>query len=130
GSGMSDFGLWARGLAHLAAWNRMKIAGGRLDLGVGMEFAILGPTELRIDGRLIPLGAAKQRGLLATLLYHAGDLVQVATIVELLWPGRDPDTCRTLLYTLASRLRATLRTAGIPEALTRMPGVSAYRLDI
>ncbi|GIJ23028.1 AfsR/SARP family transcriptional regulator [Micromonospora lutea] len=95
-----------------------------------MEFTILGPTELRIDGRLIPLGTAKQRGLLATLLYHAGDPVQVTTVVELLWPGRDPDTCRNLLYTLASRLRATLRTAGIPEALTRMPGVSAYRLDI
>ncbi|WP_198348149.1 tetratricopeptide repeat protein [Plantactinospora sp. KBS50] len=95
-----------------------------------MEFTILGPTELRIKGRSIPLGAAKQRGLLAVLLYHAGDPVRVEAIVELLWPNRDAEACRTLLYTLASRLRAALRAAGVLDALERVPGTGAYRLDV
>ncbi|MFI7026853.1 AfsR/SARP family transcriptional regulator [Micromonospora sp. NPDC049900] len=95
-----------------------------------MEFTILGPTELRIGERSTPLGTAKQRGLLAVLLYHAGDPVRVETIVELLWPERDVDSCRTLLYPLASRLRSVLRDAGLPEALQRVPGVNAYRLDV
>ncbi|WFE63680.1 tetratricopeptide repeat protein [Micromonospora sp. WMMD714] len=95
-----------------------------------MEFAILGPTELRIEGRLIPLGAAKQRGLLAILLYHAGDPVRVETIVEFLWQGSGVDARRPLLYTLASRLRAVLRAVGLQDALVRVPGTGAYRLTV
>ncbi|WP_239098289.1 AfsR/SARP family transcriptional regulator [Micromonospora qiuiae] len=56
--------------------------------------------------------------------------MRVETIVELLWPNRTVDACRSLLYTLASRLRAALRAAGLPEALERVPGVNAYRLDV
>ena len=67
-----------------------------------MEFSILGPTELTVEGRSIPLGAAKQRGLLAILLYHAGDPVRIETIVEFLWQGSGVDARRPLSYTLAS----------------------------
>src|SRR5262249_47449596 len=38
--------------------------------GTPVEFVILGRTELRADGRSVDLGATKQRGLLAVLLYH------------------------------------------------------------
>ncbi|SCF14874.1 Tetratricopeptide repeat-containing protein [Micromonospora matsumotoense] len=95
-----------------------------------MEFSILGPTELTVEGRSIPLGAAKQRGLLAILLYHAGDPVRIETIVEFLWQGSGVDARRPLLYTLASRLRAVLRTVGLQDALVRVPGTGAYRLTV
>ncbi|MEV5447059.1 BTAD domain-containing putative transcriptional regulator [Streptomyces sp. NPDC052644] len=95
-----------------------------------MEFSILGPTELRFEGRPIPLGAAKQRGLLAVLLYHAGDPVRVETIVEFLWQNAGVDARRPLLYTLASRLRAVLRAVGLQNALVRVPGTGAYRLTV
>ena len=40
-----------------------------------MEFQILGPLEVRLEGGQVPLGAAKQRALLAILLVHANELV-------------------------------------------------------
>ncbi|WP_326557137.1 AfsR/SARP family transcriptional regulator [Micromonospora sp. NBC_01796] len=95
-----------------------------------VEFSILGPTELRVDDRIVPLGPAKQRGLLALLLYRAGNPVRTDSVVELLWPGRPVDPCRPLLYSLASRLRAILRGAGLPEALVRVASTGAYRLDV
>lgn len=78
----------------------------------------------------MPLGVAKQRGLLAILLYHAGDPVRVDLIAEHLWGGRSVGSYRENLYPLASRLRAVLRTAGLPRSLTRVSGVRAYRLDV
>ncbi|MEU8020653.1 tetratricopeptide repeat protein [Micromonospora haikouensis] len=95
-----------------------------------MEFTILGPTELTVGGRTIPLGAAKQRGLLAVLLYHAGDPVRVETIVEFLWQDSAVHARRPLLYTLASRLRSALRLVGLQDALVRVPGAGAYRLAV
>ncbi|MBF9129390.1 tetratricopeptide repeat protein [Plantactinospora sp. S1510] len=95
-----------------------------------MEFVILGPTALNIDGRAVPLGAAKQRGLLAVLLYHAGRPVQVDMVVEHLWGNRSLDACRGNLQALISRSRAVLKAVGLPNALVRMPGSEAYRLDV
>jgi DNA-binding SARP family transcriptional activator len=41
---------------------------------VALDFAILGPLEVRSDGALLPLRAAKQRLLLAILLLRANEL--------------------------------------------------------
>ncbi|WP_089156466.1 AfsR/SARP family transcriptional regulator [Micromonospora sp. NBS 11-29] len=95
-----------------------------------MEFTILGPTKLMIEGRSMPLGAAKQRGLLAVLLYHVGNPVRVETIVEFLWQDSAVDARRPLLYPLASRLRAALRAVELQDALIRVPGSDAYRLTV
>jgi DNA-binding SARP family transcriptional activator len=37
-----------------------------------MEFRILGPLEVRTNGRVVDLGGPKPRGLFALLLLHAG----------------------------------------------------------
>src|SRR5438093_10903663 len=54
-----------------------------------MEFRILGPLEVASDGRLLPLGGAKQRALLARLLLHANEIVTTERLVDDLW-GDDP----------------------------------------
>src|SRR5690242_8173466 len=96
-----------------------------------MEFVILGPTALRLDGKPIPLGAAKQRGMLAVLLYYVGKPVRIDTIVEHLWDDdRGLDDHRPNLYALASRIRGVLAQVGLNNSLTRMPGSPAYRLDV
>jgi DNA-binding SARP family transcriptional activator len=97
---------------------------------LAVEFVILGPTKL-IDGdTAIPLGAAKQRGMLALLLLQAGNPVRVDTLVEHLWdePGRGDR--RSILYSMASRLRAVLDQVGMRDALVRVPAANAYRLNI
>jgi DNA-binding SARP family transcriptional activator/tetratricopeptide (TPR) repeat protein len=95
-----------------------------------VEFVILGPTALNIDGQAVPLGAAKQRGLLAVLLYHAGRPVQVDMVVDHLWGNRSLDACRGNLHALVSRSRAALKAVGLPNVLVRMQSGEAYRLDV
>lgn len=95
-----------------------------------MEFVILGPTRLIVDDQEVPLGVAKQRGLLALLLYHAGSPVRFDTVLDHLWPGGAQERHRASLYALASRIRRTLRDVGRPDALVRLPSTAAYRLDV
>jgi DNA-binding SARP family transcriptional activator/tetratricopeptide (TPR) repeat protein len=80
------------------------------------------------NGRPVPLGPAKQRGMIAALLHRAGEPVRADTLIELLWePQRNADH-RPTLYSLASRLRGALSVVGLEKALVRVPG--SYRLDV
>ena len=40
-----------------------------------MQLRVLGPVEASVDGRPVPLGAAKQRAVLAMLALHANRTV-------------------------------------------------------
>ncbi|MEV4516063.1 BTAD domain-containing putative transcriptional regulator [Dactylosporangium sp. NPDC049525] len=95
-----------------------------------MRFVILGSTALHAGGERISIGAAKQRGLLALLLYHVGEPVAVDTIVEHLWDRGDPEEYRGSLYSMASRIRAVLNRVDLPRALVRTAGMQAYRLEV
>jgi DNA-binding SARP family transcriptional activator/tetratricopeptide (TPR) repeat protein len=99
-------------------------------MGAHVEFGILGPTELIENGRTVSLGPAKQRGMLAALLYHAGEPVRTDSLISLLWYPPGTADHRPTLYSLASRLRAVLAQVGLDHALTRVPGAAAYRLDV
>lgn len=95
-----------------------------------MEFGILGPTQLIHGGRTVPLGPTKQRAMLAVLLHHAGRPVRADTIIKMLWARPGNADHRPGLYQVASRLRTALGQAGIEDALERVPGLGAYRLDV
>jgi DNA-binding SARP family transcriptional activator/tetratricopeptide (TPR) repeat protein len=96
-----------------------------------VEFQILGRTRLRTDaGEEVPLGAAKQRALLALLLYHARQPVPIDLIVDRLWNDQHPERHREQLYVLASRIRRVFRSHGLPAALVTIPGSDQYRLDV
>ena len=91
-----------------------------------MEFTILGRTRLRIDGRLVDLGAAKQRAVLTLLLLNVNRLVSLDLIVEQLWRDRSRSQVQGNLQSMISRLRAILRRAGVPYDLPRE--LDGYRL--
>ena len=55
-----------------------------------MEFRILGPLEVEDEGRLLKLGGAKQRAVLALLLLHANDVVPRERLIDELWGGSRP----------------------------------------
>jgi YVTN family beta-propeller protein len=103
-----------------------------------VEFRILGPLEVEADDRLVPLGGAKQRGLLSILLLHSNKVVSRAALTEGLWGERPPGTAVTALQVHVSQLRKTLREIGAPGTdeiiLTRAPGYMARvepdRLDL
>ena len=47
-----------------------------------LEFRLLGPLEARLDDRLIALGGARQRGLLALLLLRANEVVSSDRLLD------------------------------------------------
>lgn len=54
-----------------------------------IEFRVLGPLQVVKEGRAIPLGGTKQRGLLALLLLNRNHVVPRDRLVDALW-GEDP----------------------------------------
>ncbi len=94
-----------------------------------MRFMILGRTELCVDQRKVYLGSAKQRGLLAMLLYQTGKPVSIDLIVDELWSGSPRDAIRSSLYQLVSRIRRVLKDHGVP-ATALSATADGYRLDL
>lgn len=101
-----------------------------------MEFAILGPLEVRDAGRPVRLGSFKQRVLLGLLLCHANRIVPADTLNDGLWGDDLPRTARKNLQVHVSTLRRAIgadREGQVTLAHTP-PGytlrVEAARLDV
>ena len=62
-----------------------------------MEFGILGPLEVRYDGRERLIAGAKQRALLAVLVLSANQVVSSDQLVEELWGGEPPESGQAAL---------------------------------
>jgi YVTN family beta-propeller protein len=90
-----------------------------------MEFGVLGSVEARDDGRELPLGGSKQRGLLAILLLHTNEVVSRDRLIDGLWGERPPATAAHTLDNYISRLRKVLGD----DRITRRPPGYALRLD-
>jgi DNA-binding SARP family transcriptional activator/tetratricopeptide (TPR) repeat protein len=73
-----------------------------------MEFRVLGPLEAEEAGILVPLGAQKQRALLAVLLLGASETVSLGRLIEDLWEGEPPERADKAIQTYVSRLRKVL----------------------
>jgi predicted ATPase/DNA-binding SARP family transcriptional activator len=77
--------------------------------GLGhVEFRLLGPLEALVEGEPVPLGAPKQRALLAQLLLRANEAVPVERLVDALWPEAPPASARHAVQVYVSRLRRAL----------------------
>ena len=95
-----------------------------------MEFRILGPLEVADGDRLLPLGGAKQRALLAILLLNANRVVSVDRLVDALWGERQPASGAKALHVYVSQLRKLLAD---DRLVTQPPGymlrIEAAELD-
>jgi DNA-binding SARP family transcriptional activator len=89
-----------------------------------LEFRILGPLEVLSDNRRVELGGAKQRALLALLLFEGGRVVSVDRLLDALWAGQPPSTGHASLQNFVSQLRKQL---GADAIETRTPG---YRVRL
>jgi DNA-binding SARP family transcriptional activator len=72
------------------------------------EFRLLGPPEVTHEGRLLPLGGAKERGLLAFLLLNANRVVSRPALIDALWGEDPPPTADHALDVHVSRIRQAL----------------------
>ncbi len=94
-----------------------------------MEFRILGPVELHVNGQRYDLGSPKECCVLAILLWKLGQPVATESLVGQLWGGRPPERPLTSLYTYISRLRKDLNKAAGQERDWLKWRSSGYTLD-
>src|SRR3954451_6350424 len=73
-----------------------------------MELLVLGPIEAHVDGRQVPLGAAKQRAVLAMLALRANSTVSADELMEGLWGEHPPATAAKMVQQYVSQLRRLL----------------------
>ncbi|MEV0785093.1 tetratricopeptide repeat protein [Streptomyces sp. NPDC050423] len=94
-----------------------------------MEFQILGPVGLRLNGHWLTLGSDKERVLLAALALDVGRPVAIGQLMERLWDGDPPARARENAHTYVSRIRRRLRVAGTgPGAPTIVGRAHTYTL--
>ena len=90
---------------------------------MAIQFRVLGSLEAMADGAVAELGPPKQRALLASLLLHAGELLSVDRLIELLWGADAPRTAPHSIQIYVSDLRRALEPLGAADLLvTRPPG--------
>jgi DNA-binding SARP family transcriptional activator len=73
-----------------------------------MQFALLGPLEVRDGDRAIQIARGKPRALLALLLLSPGRVVPVERLIDELWGETPPATAATALQVYVSGLRKAL----------------------
>ena len=94
-------------------------------LGDTVQFGVLGPLQMSVDGTSVPLGTPKQRVVLAVLIINANRPVGVDTLINAAWDGRPPDGARATLHAYISNLRRLMSGAGIDRTVlaSAPPGV-------
>ncbi len=90
-----------------------------------LEVRLLGPLEVRRDDRMLKLGGAKPRTLLADLALHLGEPVSTDRLIDDLWGERPPAKAKHTLQEYVSQLRKELG----PVLVTRAPGY-AFELEV
>lgn len=91
-----------------------------------MEFRILGPVQVELEGRPIALGGPKQRTLLALLLLTPNRPVSIDRLVDAVWAGDPPAGAPNALQYHVSQLRKVLGDGA--AIVTQEPGY-LIRLD-
>jgi len=73
-----------------------------------IDYRLLGPTEVGLDGDALDIGGPKQRALLVILLLSANVPVSRDVLVDRLWGEHPPSGAQHTLEVYVSRLRKTL----------------------
>jgi len=92
-------------------------------VGSRLEFRILGPLEVWLNGAVVRVGGPKQRALLALLLCHANRVVSRDQLIDELLGDQPGGSAEPVLHVQISRLRKALADGDPqPRLLARPPG--------
>ena len=92
-------------------------------MGSRLEFRILGPLEVWLNGAVVRVGGPKQRALLALLLCHANRVVSRDQLIDELLGDQPGGSAEPVLHVQISRLRKALADGDPqPRLLARPPG--------
>ena len=87
-----------------------------------MDFSVLGPLAVRVDGVPVELRRGLPRALLTFLLLRRRTAVGVDVIADRLWAGQPPADPANAVHRVVSYLRRTLGPRGSDVLVTRAPG--------
>jgi DNA-binding SARP family transcriptional activator len=93
---------------------------------VGVEFRILGPLDVLVDGRAVGLGGRHQRAVLALLVVRANEVVSVDRLIDGIWDEAPPESAANVLQGHVSQLRKLL---GKDTIVTRGRGYAVIAPD-
>jgi len=94
-----------------------------------MEVLLLGPLEVRDQGRSLNVRGSRPRALLALLALNAGRVMPADRLIELLWGDEPPPSAANALQVHISALRKVLEPQGPPYRLL-ISDRSGYALKI
>lgn len=92
-----------------------------------MEFRLLGPLDVRHDGRPVQIAGHRTRALLCALLLQADEVVSTGRLTDALWDENPPPGALHALHAQASKLRAVLRDNS-GDAVQIVTEAGGYRL--
>jgi DNA-binding SARP family transcriptional activator len=87
-----------------------------------MQFRMLGPLEVQVDGSWSGINAAKWRTVLAVLLLQPGQVVSTDRLITEVWPGETPARATNLISVYVHRLRRLIADPEGKVLTTRAPG--------
>jgi predicted ATPase/DNA-binding SARP family transcriptional activator len=94
-----------------------------------LRFRLLGPMEIVVDGRALPLPGSAERALLAQLLLSPGRTIPASLLIDRLWAESAlPVDPTNALQIRVSKLRRNLKANQAPDLVTR-EGVG-YRANV
>jgi DNA-binding SARP family transcriptional activator len=95
-----------------------------------LRFGVLGPLQASANGADLPLGAAKQRAVLAILLINRNRIVPIDSLIDAVWQEQPPPEARGSLHAHISRLRRLVSGAGVDPAAIVVSARPGYRLNV
>jgi serine/threonine protein kinase/DNA-binding SARP family transcriptional activator/WD40 repeat protein len=78
----------------------------------GVDYRVLGPLKVSVEGRRLSLGGPRQQMVLAILLSRGGTVSQDA-LIDAVWSGTPPNTARSTLQSYIYSLRRELGSDAI-----------------
>jgi DNA-binding SARP family transcriptional activator len=93
-------------------------------------FGVLGPLQLCAGGALVPLGAPKQRAVLAMLVISRNRAVSVDSLINAVWDENPVPAARTSIHSYVSNLRRLLGEAGFEPNRVLASAPPGYQLSI
>jgi DNA-binding SARP family transcriptional activator len=98
-------------------------------MGQELTIQLLGPVELRVRERTLPLPGDRQARVLAALAVDVGRVVTFDHLIDVVWPIDPPGTARRQVQDLVSRMRAQLAKAGCAQQLVATHA-AGYSLEV
>lgn len=97
---------------------------------LGLGFGVLGPLEMTAGGTPVPVGAAKQRAVLAMLVLNRNRAVSSDALIQAAWEDSPPTEARASLHAYVSNLRRLINDAGFDGRAVLAAAPPGYRLSV